>query len=65
MYNPIKKLRSVHADVANTLDIETAMTFVQKYHDAGGTGDMIFETKYGEVKVHSDETAIYVGWNTE
>lgn len=65
MYNPIRKLKSIHADVANAIDIETAMDFVRKYHEAGGTGEMIFETRHGEVKVHSDEDAIYVGWNTE
>ncbi len=64
MYNPIKKLQSVKADVANTIDIEVAMGFIRKYHEAGGTGEMVFGTHHGEVKVRSDEEVIYVDWNS-
>ena len=59
----MNRLRSVHADVANKIDIETAMSFVQKYHDNGGEGRLVFNTRYGSVVVFSDEDMIYVAWD--
>lgn len=64
MYNPLRKLKSIKADVMNTIGVDLAMSFIRDYHwKKEGTGQYVYETSHGNVLVYSDEDAIYVTWD--
>jgi len=61
-YNPLLKLKSITADVINTLGSEEAVSYITKYHHDGETGEVYYDTPSGKVKVCCDEKYVYLSW---
>jgi len=63
MNKPITKMKSIKSSLLKKMDVEEIMKFINHYHFyENGEGEKVFETKYGNVVVFSDEEAIYADW---